>query len=79
MRTSIENVELVKKVNGHGQEIIQVFDKAGFNGVGNGRRIFTTLTNTSDDEIEENINFEIDADVEVRKQITSMVIELKNS
>lgn len=78
MKTQIENVKLVKKVNGHGQEIIQVFDTAAFNGVGEGIRIFTTLTSVTDSEIIDNINFEIDADAETRLGISKMVIALKN-
>ena len=78
METKIENVKLIKKVNGHGAEIIQVFDTAAFNGVGEGRRIFTTLTRTTDSEIIDNVNFEIEADADTRAAISQMVIALKN-
>ena len=76
--TAIENIEIVKKVNGHGREIIQVFDKEKFNGVSKGCRIFTTLTSFEDSEIIESVNFEIDATPELKNQIAKMIIELKN-
>lgn len=78
MKTKIENVEVVKKINGHGNEIIQVFDKEAFNGVSKGLRLFTTLTSTPDEEIVESVNFEIDADQDTRDTISKMIINLKN-
>jgi hypothetical protein len=77
--TTLENIELVKKVNGNGREIIQVFDKARFNGVTFGSRIFTTPTDYEDCEIIENVNFEVDATQETRTAIAAMIIELKNN
>jgi len=65
-------INAVKKINGHGQEIIQIFSNA------TGRRLFTTLTSTNDEEIIENAMFELDYDnAELRRVIAEYVISLK--
>lgn len=65
-------INTVKKVNGHGQEIIQCFDKE------TGMRVFTAPTFWSDDEIRENAMFELDYDSkELREAIAEHIISLK--
>lgn len=73
---TLENINLIKKVNGHGDEIIQVWDNTIMN-CGYGKRVFTTKTSFTDDEIMEDAMFEIDAPEEFRVKIAKMVIELK--
>lgn len=77
MKTSIENVEMIKKVNGRGQEIIQVFDKEKWNGVSKGARIYTTPTSVSDVDIIEDVNFQIDADQDTKNAIAKMIVSMK--
>ena len=65
-------INAVKKINGNGQEIIQIFSNA------TGRRLFTTLTSTSDEEIIENAMFELDYEnAELRRVIADYVISFK--
>jgi len=65
-------INAVKKINGHGQEIIQCFDKK------TGMRVFTAPTFWSDDEIRENAMFELDYDSkELRASIAEYVITLR--
>lgn len=75
---TLENIQLTKRVNGHGNEIISVRDSEKWNGISKGARIFTTLTSESDEIILERAMFEIDAAKEDRILIAEMVIKLKN-
>lgn len=65
-------INAVKRVNGNGLEIIQVFANK------TGKRLFTTPTSYSNEEIIENVMFELDYDSEeLRKAIAEYVISLK--
>jgi len=67
-----ELITAVKKINGHGDEIIQVFDKE------TGKHKFSTKTSASDKEIRENAMFELDYDSkELRSEIAELIISMK--
>jgi hypothetical protein len=71
-----DKITAVKKINGYNQEIIQIFDKE------TGKRLFTTLTSTSDIDIIVNVKFEINTNEinftnEEKEEIANLIISMK--